>query len=44
MPWLVSVRISMRAGSTDSQKLGQPVPESYLVPLSNRTASQTMQR
>ena len=36
MPWLVSVRVSTAPSSTASQKLGQPVPDSYLVSDENR--------
>jgi hypothetical protein len=43
MPWLRSTRVVIAVGSTPSQKLGQPVPESNLVALLYSGASQQMQ-
>ena len=43
MPKLRSEWTSTAASSSDSQKLGQPVPDSYLVSLENNGASHTTQ-
>ena len=44
MPWLVSVRVRTASRAMGSVKLGQPLPESYLVSLRKSSASHTMQR
>jgi len=43
MPWLWSVSVSTASSLTGSQKLGQPVPESYLVAERKRVAPQAAQ-
>jgi hypothetical protein len=44
MPWLVSVTVSTASLFSGSQKLGHPVPESYLVSDENSAWPQATQR
>ena len=44
MPWLVSLFVAMFSALIGCQKLGQPLPESYLVEESNRGLPQHTQR
>ncbi len=44
IPVLKSSRVSMAVGETGSQKLGHPVPESYLVSDENKGVPHPAQR
>ncbi len=44
MPWLESVTSRTLSIAIGSVKLGQPLPESYLVSLRNSSVSHTMHR
>jgi hypothetical protein len=44
MPWLVSVTVTTASLARGSQKLGHPVPESYLLSEENSAWPQAMQR